>query len=96
MSNWTALVNKLMTSGWYWGLIVVVSIIVALRNIYASFRIEKDIQKGIDPKVAAKYHRRLFYRKRDVLEYRTLLGDISPVDADSEANADGEVTNAEN
>ena len=89
MSDWTALVNKLMASGWYWGLIIVVSIIVALRNVYASFKIEKDIQKGIDPKVAAKYHRRLFYRKRNVLEYRALFEDTTPVNADSEeANAE--------
>ena len=85
MSDWTVLASKFMTNGWFWQIIIILSFIVALRNVYASFKIEKDIQKGIDPKVAAKHHRRLFYRKKDVLEYQALFKDTTSAHADREA-----------
>ena len=53
----------------YWVIIIAISAIVAFVNFYKSVMIEKDIRNGIDAKIATKYHRKWFFKKKVKLAY---------------------------
>lgn len=62
-----------MSGGLYFGLILGVSAVIAIRNFCMSLKAEADIQKGIDPKVAIKYRRAWFHKKEESEAYKEEL-----------------------
>lgn len=56
---------------------LIISIIIVIRNFYGAYLSEKDIRKGIDPRMAAKYHRKLFHRKKDKDLYESELSGLN-------------------
>lgn len=62
-----------MSGGLYFGLILGVSAIIAIRNFCMSLKAEVDIKKGVDPKLATKYHRAWFHKKEESEEYKEAL-----------------------